>query len=246
MDPDIAAVVSPDTNRRAKEVLITSNRELIKVEGWMPGGTNIFAFNLDNPEEDLGGLDVHVLGPKTIDIMFYYVKDKNHKTNRPWGDEDKLLQVVNEIFPPQANVTVNKKEPGRMLLEFTQDLGKVVTHDTIGKDWHVLTDRVEKLGKPARINVFFIWDIDFPDPGHEHAVTLYTPGQYLIVSDRTDKVVKNPGVTLAHEVGHCLGLDHNFDEATDLLMRGCYMPARGRRLKPLERNIANDKALLYQ
>src|SRR5262249_7665292 len=150
----IAGVVSPITNSRAEEVLITSNRELIRVEGWMPGDTNIWAFDLDNPEVDLDGLGVHVLGPKTIDIMFYYVKDgANHKTNRPWGDAGRLLKVANEILA-QANITVYPREPA-MPLEFTQDLGKVVTYDTIGRDWHVLTDQVEK---PARINVFFLWD----------------------------------------------------------------------------------------
>jgi hypothetical protein len=249
-DPFIAGVVSTITNTRAEEVLITSNRELIRVEGWMPGDTNIWAFDFDNPEVDLDGLDVHVLGPKTIDIVFYYVKDPTHRTTRPLPsaaaaaallDEDRLLEVVNEIFQPQANITVFKREPG-MPLKFTQDLGNTVTQATVGDDWHVLTDRVEN---PARINVFFIWDIDFPGDGHEHAISR-VPGQYLILSDRTDSVVKNPGVTLAHEVGHCLGLPHNTHPSSDLLMWKWHNPqGRGRRLEILERNIANDKAMLF-
>jgi hypothetical protein len=237
--PHVAAVVSPETNRRAEEVLITSDRELIKIEGWLPGSTKILAYDFDNANVAVGMLQPHVLGRQVVDVAFYYVKDAKHSTKRKPGEEAALLKVVNEIFPDQANVTVTQNGPARQL-DFTQDLGDVVSEKTIGDDWHVLTNRVLRR---ARINVFFVWDCDFAagDPGDECGIS--SDWLWVILDDDPKHTEQDAGVTLAHEVGHCLGLHHNMDKTqSDLLMWGYYKFDRGRRLAANERGIANSAA----
>ncbi|MFO1372587.1 MAG: peptidoglycan-binding domain-containing protein [Candidatus Competibacteraceae bacterium] len=189
-------------------------RELI-IRGKMKGTTFI---DVKNGAQILAMLEVAVKNKKTVRITFNFVEDKvGHKTTRSMGDVDTWVKNANTLLTLQANVEVIKQNVRNVKID--QDLGPVVRYskhlpgvNPKEHEWDVV---VAKRDNTADLNVFFVWEYEQDaTPEIDDSADAATAGGNCLFEDN---ITYQTHETLAHEIGHHLGVDHPAP-GLDLLM----------------------------
>lgn len=143
-----------------KEVPIGRSR-LLEIKGRMPGTTYLEVRGSHGP---VTRLEVCVKIRRYVFVMFHYVEDTTgRRTRRKAGDEVTLLEQVNKIMVPQANVEFVRY--GAKPLKVKSDLGNVVGADekkspsnsVFHIEWNAV---VVNSDLNADLNVFFVWEFE--------------------------------------------------------------------------------------
>jgi hypothetical protein len=170
-------------------------------------------------------LDITVKRKKIIPTAFLFVRDlANHEPNRDKSSVLGLLEGVNAIYRPQANVEfIPFGAPTR--LDINANLGDpIVSTGVPGKDPPIqtLVSSAKKALPGAQFYVIFVWRIASKDPKAAGHLIGGITDRKDIATVIPDSVAGNSEHTLAHEAGHTrnLGSLPDFEDAAskDLLM----------------------------
>ncbi|MFO1350637.1 MAG: peptidoglycan-binding protein [Gammaproteobacteria bacterium] len=154
-------------------------------------------------------LDVAVKSRKTVSTAFHYVDDGHRqKTRRRISDLNAMITAANNILLPQANVEISRRSAAA--LPIAQNLGRVVRFSShlpgvpaAQHEWDVVTSHADAT---ADFNVFFVVEYEQDATPLHDDTEAGTLGGSCIFEDNTGEPA---GVTLAHELGHHLGLGHS-------------------------------------
>jgi hypothetical protein len=194
----------------ALNVSLTHRARLFSIGGTAPGRATVEV--VDSHGRVQATLDCAVKRRKTVRAAFNFVRDNaGHMTTRHLGDVNGWLNVINRIFLYQANIAVQNVEA--RWVQVNQNLGSVVRFVSarlsrqhgIPRAQHEWDDVVAKRHNGADWNVFLVWEYEqdrTPNIDNANAGTL---GGDTLCEDR---VRAEPAETMAHELGHYLGLDH--------------------------------------
>jgi hypothetical protein len=213
-----AQFIDPVTLRPVNELVVTSNRQIIKFAGHVPGTAAITGRDLATGKL-FRLLDVEVLAPKRILLALHFVTDPQHPVpGRTIASITEMVRNARPVFARQANVHLDLVSEVPDTLRFIQNLSdqtvpandgqQPVTLATVGGEGYpVLMNRVN----PAiRVNIFFVWEFQGRTPGRDtNGRADDIPGKAVILEDDTGTTLGiREGYTFAHEIGHCLGLSH--------------------------------------
>jgi len=184
-------------------------------------------------------LEVGVKAPKIVKVAFNFVKDTaGHKTTRSLASVDNLVKTMNSIYTPQTYITIVKRTA--RWVQVRKNLGKVVRYSAhlsgVAAGQHEWDDVIALRDAAAHWNVFFVWEYEQDaTPFVDHTDAGNLAGNCLF----EDKAGVEVGETLAHELGHYLGVADFYDAAQqDWLMYG-YTDVRGRFIPKNHANIMN-------
>jgi len=174
-------------------------------------------------------LEVDVKLRKTVRVTFTFMEDNaGHKTKRVPAQAREWIKKVNYIFLNQANV--------EFLIRFTRDkkvdkdLGPVITtlSSAAGEEVDIYPH-----GDPnADFNIFMVWEVEITDDaGNE---TGFQDGKNILLDDRGAKDIAE---SVAHELGHALGLPDQYTIKRKLMYG--YDDVRGIDLSKEDVNIVN-------
>jgi hypothetical protein len=212
----ILRFIDPVTGRSNHELFITSDRQVVKFEGGMPGEADVFA-------EDLvrGGavklLETTVLVAKTVKLAFHFITDPQNPTPKRKVDTIAgMLKQAQRVYRAQANLFLETLSNPPNILNFTQNLSDTtaplrngifpVTPKTVGGDKFPLFQA--KSNTAARVNVFYLWEWEDGKPD-VNAQADDIPGKGVVYENDTGSMLaEKEGYTLGHEFGHCFGLEH--------------------------------------
>lgn len=174
-------------------------------------------------------LEIDVKMRKTIRVTFTFIEDSaGHKTIRVPAQATEWLKKVNYIFKNQANVEVLMRFSRSRTL--TKDLGPVITtlSNSAGEEVEFYPE-----GDPdADFNVFLVWEVEITDdPGNE---TGFNDGTNIVLDD---KGAKDIAESLAHELGHGMGLPDQYVIKRELMYG--YDDVRGIHLGKTDVNVMN-------
>jgi hypothetical protein len=181
------------------------------LSAWSPAG------------ERLGQLSCQVRAKRKVTVTFNFVKDTaGHQTKRPMATVDALIEGLNDIYGLQANVAILKShvrevKVARDLHRIVGPAGKSEANDELGSVTALRDSR-------ADINVFFVWDFEFPGR-QEHRSSGGSIGTNCLVDDTAIDSIQ----VLAHEMGHSLGLP-NLDGKSEKDRLMYSLEGSGRRL----------------
>jgi hypothetical protein len=166
-------------------------------------------------------LEVDVKFPKIVRISFNFVKDTaHHQTRRVPAQAAAWVKTMNYIYNGQANVFFISK--AARWVTVSKNMGGTITTTKTGvgeeADIYPLADT------SADVNVFLVWNMDITDdPADEDA---FAEGTRIIFEDTAGRQVAE---TIAHEVGHTLGLADQYTTKRELMygytdVRGIDLP----------------------
>lgn len=224
-DPSVLRVIDPATKFAAGTMVVPDDNERITFRGGLPGNATVIGRDVDGKESPL--LSVDVLPRRNATVGFYYMTDKaKHHTTRAVGEEKKLIEVANRVFNRQANVFFEQKEARPLTVN--EDWGDPVGYDVLGG---VNLTKLRTLGNTGlRIRVFFLWNYN-PGPEKDGDTDAEVDDFGGVVVAFEDAAGKDPGLSMAHEFGHNLGLRHR-ETSKRLVM----WPYTGQRAGRLERD----------
>jgi hypothetical protein len=235
-NPSIVRLSTPRNGLVVNDFIIAGDRSAVEFIGGQPGNTVVEVFDLN--DKKVLEIKIGVFARKEIGVAFHFVKDKKNKTTRPMSDVANFIETANRVFGEQANLFFRTVAVQPLDLP-AADLGNPVTDATIGDKFEVLSSRGVA---SARINVFFLWEYDDPfkaaDVKDVEASAEELGGRVVVFEDQQND---DGLVTMAHEFGHCLGLDHvprNQVGETDRLMWPFNNQRAGSRLTFEEATIA--------
>lgn len=203
---------------------------MFRIRGVAPGNTCIVAWD-PQKRTVAARLEVDVKPRKVVRVAFRYVWDKTgRRTVRNPGDEDRWIERMNVIYTPQTNIEF--KKIAAAVVKIDVDLGPVVRHSKNIKgvpadehDWKWLQSWCY-VG--ADWNVFLVWEFEGDDTPEKDDANAGNEvwGDLCVLQDKLGK--KDPGVVLAHEAGHHLGIEDYMDPRhSGLLMYGGNLLDRG-------------------
>jgi Domain of unknown function (DUF4157)/Bacterial Ig-like domain (group 2) len=145
-------------------------------------------------------LAINVKNPRDVWTGFNYVRDSApptpHSTTGTTADTPRLLAGLNLVWEQQANVRFT--DGGSRNVTVSGDLGANVEYSSSGGgEWYT----VVALGSGRAYNVFRVWEV-LNDGRHVNGGV--TVGANTMLED----ISCPDGLTLAHEAGHYLTLDH--------------------------------------
>jgi hypothetical protein len=216
--PSIAQLVSPVTGRPVNELTVTQDRQVVTIQGNGVGNATIFALDLATGAV-LPLLEVSSLFPQIVTLATWIVTDPDHPTidgprRRSVASINAMLEEAKKVWLRQANIILAPTPPQQ--LNFTTRLSDTsaplrngiapITGRTVGgESFPTLTARGDGT---KRINVFYVWEWE-PDSPDTDAEVDDIPGKNIIYEDDTGSTnPRDEGLSLGHEIGHCLGLEH--------------------------------------
>lgn len=182
---------------------------LFTIGGTVAGPATVVA--VDGRGREQATLDCAIKRQKVVRAAFNFVQDNaRHRTKRNVGDADGWLDTINRIFLYQANVWVRKMDA--RWVQVNQNLGDVVRFVSARlsrnfgipraeHEWDVV---IAKGLAGADWNVFLVWEYEQDSTPNIDDANAGTLGSNTLCED---KVRANPAETMAHELGHVLGLD---------------------------------------
>lgn len=184
-------------------------------------------------------LEAGVKAPKTVKVAFNFVKDTaGHKTTRSLASVDNLVKTINSIYTPQTYITIVKRTA--RWVQVRNDLGRIVRFSAhlsgVSASEHEWNDVIALRDSAAHWNVFFVWEYEQDaTPFQDHTDAGNLAGNCLF----EDQAGVEVGETLAHELGHYLGVADFYGNAQqDWLMYG-YTDVRGRFIPKDHANTMN-------
>jgi hypothetical protein len=214
--------VDPVTLKPVNELLVTSNRQVIQFVGGLPGIVRILGQDLVTGKP-LRLLDAEVMHQKRLKVAVHFVTDPQHPTPfRPVASVQSMIRFARKLFLRQANVILEAVSEVPDTVHFTTNISDPLSarlHKPNPLAEPIITPRmvggvdfpdIARRGNPgARVNVFFVWEWDstFEDfNGQADRIG----GANVLMEDDTGTEFGTPGegYTFAHEVAHCLGVEH--------------------------------------
>jgi hypothetical protein len=208
---------------------VTQDRQVVTFQGNGTGNATIFALDLVTGAV-LPLLEVSSLFPQIVTVASWIVTDPDHPSTtgpgrRSIASIDNMFAEAKKVWLRQANIILAPLPPQQ--LNFTTRLSDPqaplqngiapITGRTVGGDDFPTLSRRGDGAK--RINVFFVWEWE-PDEPDTDAQADDIPGHNVIFEDDTGSTnARDEGLSLAHEFGHCLGLEHTGTTDTDLQNR---------------------------
>lgn len=184
-------------------------------------------------------LEVGVKASKTVKVAFNFVRDNaGHRTSRALASVDGLVRTMNAIYTPQTYVHIVKRTA--RWVQVNKNLGRVVRYSAhlagVPAAQHEWDDVIAHRDNAAHWNVFFVWEYEQDStPFQDHTDAGNLGGNCLF----EDQAGVDVGETLAHELGHYLGVGDFYNSAqTDWLMYG-YTDVRGRFIPKDHANTMN-------
>jgi hypothetical protein len=203
LDPTICTVSEitqrdlPTTGTRAQ---LQPKDRIFRLNGSRKGDTLIQAIG----KSGIANLEVGVKHAKTLRVGFYFISDgavPPHSTTRAPAEASEWLKQVNYVYNGQANLYFLIHHAKRVALPM--DLGLSIDSfvHLRAEDLHINPWSGLAGGVNADVSVHLVWRVELLDNlGEENA---FTVGKRAFVGDRVKTRV---GVTIAHEIGHALGL----------------------------------------
>jgi hypothetical protein len=214
--------VDPVTLKPVNELVVTSDRQVVRFVGGLPGIVRIIGQDLVTGKP-LRLLDVDVMDQKRVRVAVHFVTDPEHPTPfRPAASVQAMIRFARKLFLRQANVVLDAASEIPDTVHFTKNLSDP-THLMLFKPNRfaepVITPRmvggndfpdIARRGDPgARVNVFFVWEWQPTFDDFDGQADRLGGASALIEQD-TGAPFGGPdeGYTFAHEVAHCLGVEH--------------------------------------
>jgi hypothetical protein len=162
-DPDVAFVVDP-TNPARHYVEVKHNPQTFRIHGQKADNAIIFLNQRppsrpDDPSRigsSVAVLQVTVLPPVIIKVMFHFVRGPSGvRTARGEDKRTKFLKRLNEVYPPQANITFQFLGAGFTSSAIAGLTGPGVKLDDkkATDDWKIIRNA---RNPGADVNVFFV------------------------------------------------------------------------------------------
>ena len=168
-------------------------------------------------------LDVDVKDKKSVKVTFNFVKDNaGHKTGRTHASVDALIRQANAILTPQANVEIIKHRVRDVTVN--QNLRRVVRFSShlagVRARQHEWDDVIAHADATADLNIYFVWEYEQDRTPLVDDTNAGTLGSDILMDDDIEDHGVHHGdhVTMAHEVGHALGVDHTAARITKCLL----------------------------
>jgi peptidoglycan hydrolase-like protein with peptidoglycan-binding domain len=254
-DASVARVVNPD-NPSEKPVIIRTNPQIVQVKGIARGRTDMICRTNASPSKILGTLPVwNGMPGRTLNVAFHYLDHIRLGTTLSVGDERAFVIKMNEIYLSQANIFFRKASAAIIQVTgLSTSIGLdrilIVSPNNFGPDWDKF---LAKRNNDAMVNIYFVNDFEVNDPGL-FLVTVFGIADMnkARATGRRDCMLRNKSIgailpepavgnTVAHEVGHCLGLDHSTGSG-ELMNAGSSfgIPNSGTKITPAQAVAIHD------
>lgn len=212
---------------------IPSGARLFKLHGAGKGRAVIQAKNSGGTT--VVELEVETKNKKTVRIAFNFVRDSaGHSTWHVPASVGEWLKKVNYIYTGQANIEVVRHAARSVRVE--QDLGREVRRAAGAADERSI---VEALGdSTADMNFFMVWEYesDFVPGAGADRVDASVVGSTCFYENRAGS---QTGETIAHEIGHYLGVSDTYDDNLRHHLMYGYTDVRGIHLPKQDVNVMN-------
>jgi hypothetical protein len=178
-------------------------------------------------------LEIDTKNKKTVRATFNFVKDTGgHETARVPAAAAHWIATMRYIYSGQANVEPTLRMTRHVIVG--SNLGAVVMWTPgAGNEWGLVTAKGDS---GADMNYFLVWEYEQDSTPNHDDTDAGTMGSNCIFEDHAGTAI---GVTMAHEMGHYLGLPDRYSAAQKLNLMYGITDARGIHLPKGDVNVIN-------